>query len=137
MLRALERLKQEYPEKVVIKRAENIPFSLYETMLDESDVLLDQLYSYTPAMNGLLAMSRGLILVGGGEPEHYKLLGESELRPIINVLPSMEDVYCKLLALVLNPERIPQLKRDSIEYIRRHHEYKKVAQQYVDFWSKT
>ena len=137
MLRALERLKQEYPEKVVIKRAENITFSLYETMLDDSDVLLDQLYSYTPAMNGLLAMSRGLILVGGGEPEHYKLLGESELRPIINVLPSMEDVYCKLLALVLNPERIPQLKRDSIEYIRRHHEYKKVAQQYVDFWSKT
>jgi hypothetical protein len=62
-------------------------------------------------MNGLLAMSRGLILVGGGEPEHYKLLGESELRPIINVLPSMEDVYCKLLALVLNPEQIPQLKQ--------------------------
>lgn len=137
MLRALEKLKKDYPEKVVINRAENVPFALYQTMLDQSDVLLDQLYSYTPAMNGLLAMSRGLVLVGGGEPEHYKLLGESELRPIVNVQPSFEDVYCKLLALILNPERIPQLKRDSIEYIRRHHDYQLVAQQYVDFWSKS
>jgi len=137
MLRALERLQKEYPEKVVIHRAENVPFATYQTMLDESDVLLDQLYSYTPAMNGLLAMSRGLILVGGGEPEHYELLGEKELRPIINVQPDEDDVYCKLLSLVLNPERIPQMKRDSIEYIRRHHEYRLVAQQYIDFWSRS
>ena len=30
---------------------------------------------------------KGIICVGGGEPEHYDLLGEKELRPIVNVEP--------------------------------------------------
>ena len=136
MLRALERLQAEMPDKVTVNRAESIPFKDYETMMRGSDVLLDQLYSYTPAMNGLNAMSQGLVLVGGGEPEHYDLLGERELRPIVNVLPDEEDVYLKLRELALHPERIPQLKRQSMEYIRRHHDHLKVAQEYLDFWNK-
>ena len=134
MLRALERLAVNYPKRIEVRRVENVPFETYQTLLDESDVLLDQLYSYTPAMNGLLAMSHGLVLVGGGEPEHYDLLGENELRPIVNVLPSEEDVYEKLEQLVLHPERIPELKRQSVEYIRRHHDYLKVARQYAEFY---
>lgn len=135
MLRALLRLEKDYPQQVVVHRAENVPFETYQRMINNSDVLLDQLYSYTPAMNGLLALSHGLVLVGGGEPEHYDLLNESELRPIVNVLPTEESVYSELKKLVLNPQRIPELKRQGVEYIRRHHDYLKVAQQYLNFWS--
>ena len=98
--------------------------------MNDSDVLLDQLYSYTPSMNTLLAMSKGIVCVGGGEPENYEILGETELRPIINVEPTYESVYHELLQLVLHPERLPELKRQSIEYVRRHHDYLKVARQY-------
>jgi hypothetical protein len=98
-------------------------------------VLLDQLYSYTPAMNALLAMAKGLIVVSGGEPENYEILGETELRPIINVQPTEESVYHELEQLVLHPERLEQLSKDSVRYIKKHHDHIKVAQQYLDFWT--
>ena len=136
MLRALERLKKDFPDEIDIIKAENIPFNEYKTLMDDSDVLLDQLYSYTPAMNGLHAMSRGLILAGGGEPEQYEILNEKELRPIINVLPNEQDVYSKLLWLVEHREMIPTLKDQSIKYITKHHEYRKVAEQYINLYNK-
>ena len=87
-------------------------------------------------MNALQAMSQGLIVVGGGEEENYEILGEKELRPIVNVQPDEEDVYRQLEQLVLHPECIAQLKRESVEYVRRHHDSIKVAKQYLDVWNK-
>ena len=104
--------------------------------MNSSDVILDQLYSYTPAMNALVAMAKGLIVVGGGEEENYEILGEKELRPIINVLPDEENVYLALKHLIEHSELIPELSRQSVEYIRKYHDADKVAQQYVDFWLK-
>ena len=137
MLRALERVKADYPGKCEIVKVESVPFDEYQRLLSSSDCLLDQLYSYTPAMNGLLAMSKGLVLIGGGEEEQYEILGEDELRPIINVIPDEEDVYLKLKQIVEHPEMLDRLSLDSVEYIRRHHDYLKVAQQYLSFWSSS
>ena len=136
MLQAAEDVEKKYPERMRLMKAEGVPFNEYQQMMDNSDVLLDQLYSYTPAMNALMAMSKGIIVVGGGEPESYDILHETELRPIINVLPSYESVYHELEQLVLHPERIPLLKQQSIEYVSRHHDYKKVARQYESFYQK-
>ena len=134
MLRAARRLESDYPDKVELRVAENVPFNQYVEMMNGSDAILDQLYSYTPSMNPLEAMSRGIICVGGGEPENYQILGESELRPIINVEPNEKSVYCQLQQLVLHPEKIGELKRQSVEYIRRHHDYRMVARKYEDFY---
>lgn len=136
MLRALERLIDNYPDQAEMVKAESVPFAQYKEMMRSSDVLLDQIYSYTPAMNALLAMSQGLIVVSGGEEENYAILDEKELHPIINVQPDEADIYSQLEQLVLHPERIPQLKRDSIEYVRRHHDCTKVAKQYLEAWKK-
>lgn len=136
MLRALERIVSNYPDRAEMVKAESVPFAEYKELMRSSDVLLDQIYSYTPAMNALQAMAMGLVVVGGGEEEHYELMGEKELRPIINVQPEEEDIYHQLEQLVLHPEHIPQLKRDGVEYVRRHHDSIKVAQQYLEFWSR-
>ena len=136
MLRALKRIVADYPDRAEMVKAESVPFAEYKEMMLSSDVLLDQIYSYTPAMNALQAMSQGLIVVSGGEEENYEILGETELRPIINVQPDEEDIYRQLEQLVLHPERIAQLKRDSIEYVRRHHDSLKVAERYLEAWKK-
>lgn len=135
MLRAAQDLQRQYPDIVELRVANGVPFSEYQHMMESSDIILDQLYSYTPAMNALLAMSKGIIVCGGGEPENYDILGEQELRPIINVQPNYESCYHELEQIVLHRERIPQLKQQSVEYIRRHHDYLKVAQQYLDFYA--
>lgn len=134
MLRAAQDLQHQYPNIVELRIAEGLPFNEYQHMMESSDIILDQLYSYTPAMNALLAMSKGIIVCGGGEPENYDILDEHELRPIINVQPNYESCYHELEQIVLHRERIPQLKQQSVEYIRRHHDHLRVAQRYVDFY---
>ena len=134
MLRAAQDVQAKYPDRMQIQVATGVPFAQYQQMLNSSDAILDQLYSYTPAMNSLLAMSKGIINIGGGEPENYDILGETELRPIVNVLPTYESCYEEIERLVLHPERIPLLKQQSVEYVKKHHDYLKVAQQYLDFY---
>jgi glycosyltransferase involved in cell wall biosynthesis len=136
MLKALERIQQKYPNQCCIEKVENVPFSTYERLMNASDVLLDQLYSYTPAMNALLAMAKGIVVVGGGEEEHYQLIGEKTLRPIVNVQPNEESVFEQLEQLLLQPEMIKRRSKESIEYVKKHHDAQKIAQSYLDFWSK-
>lgn len=136
MLKAAEDIVKKYPERVELLKAEGVPFCEYEKMMNGSDAILDQLYSYTPSMNPLLAMSKGIICVGGGEPENYEILNEEQLKPIVNVLPNYNSVYEELEQLVLQPERIQQLKRQSIDYINKHHDYLKVARQYETLYTK-
>ena len=87
-------------------------------------------------MNSLLAMSKGIIDIGGGEPENYEILHEEQLRPIINVQPNYESCYHEIEQLVMHPERIPKLKQQSVEYIEKHHDYIKVAKQYEELYAK-
>lgn len=136
MLRALERLKGKYPDKMEIVKVESVPFETYQTLMDGSDVLLDQLYSYTPSMNPLLAMAKGIVIVGGGEEENYDILDEKHLRPIVNVRPDEEDVFVQMEKLLTGEYDIRKMSEESIEYINRHHHHIKVARQYVEFWSK-
>ena len=135
MLRAAQDIVAKYPDRVELRKAEGVPFAQYKHMMDGSDAILDQLYSYTPSMNPLLAMSKGIICIGGGEPENYEIIGETELRPIINVQPNYESVYHELEQLVLHPEHLPVLKQQSIEFVQKHHDYLKVAQKYLDFYN--
>ena len=136
MLKAAQAIAKKYPDKTELRIAENIPFAEYVKMMNGSDAILDQLYSYTPSMNPLEAMARGIICIGGGEPENYEIIHEDKLRPIINVLPNYESVYLELEHLVLHPELVPLLKQQSIEYINKHHDYIKVAKRYEAFYQK-
>ena len=134
LYKVARQLEITYPGKCEVVATEALPYSEYVARMRQCDVLLDQIYSYTPAMNALQAMSMGMVVVSGGEEESYELLGETELRPIINVQPDEDDVYRQLEQLVLHPERIPQLKREGIEYVRRHHDSIKVAERYLKAW---
>lgn len=136
MLAAAQRLAEKYPDKVILKIAESVPFEQYNNMMDNSDIVLDQLYSYTPSMNALLAMSKGIVVCGGGEPENYEIIHEQRLRPIINVQPTFDSVYEELEKIILNPPKMQQMKEESVEYISRYHRYEIVAQQYEKFYEQ-
>ena len=136
MLRAAKHIKEKHPEKMELYVVEGVPFNEYVMLMNSSDIIMDQLYSYTPAMNALQAMSQGLICMGGGEEENYEILNEKELRPIINVQPTYESVCKQLEYIVLHPELIPSLKKDGIEYIKKHHDHIKVAKKYEALYNK-
>ena len=134
MLRAAETVKEHYPNKLNLKLVTGLPFDEYVRTMLGSDAIMDQLYSYTPSMNPLEAMAHGIICIGGGEPENYAILNETVLHPIINVLPTYESCVEELTKLVNNLSLIPSLRRQSYEYVRKHHDFIKVAQAYIELY---
>lgn len=136
MEKALERIKNKYPDKAIVTRVESVSYDVYQQLMSQAHVVLDQLYSHTPAMNALLAMAQGKVLVGGGEPYIYDLYGEYDNRPIINVHPSEDDVFDKLEWIVLNKKEIPEISRNSRLFVEKNHDYISVAKKYLEFWEK-
>jgi glycosyltransferase involved in cell wall biosynthesis len=136
MLSALEEVVTRNADLCEMVKVESLPYAEYEKSMNSCDVMLDQLYSYTPSMNSLLAMSKGIVVVGGGEPESYELLQEDKLRPIINVVPTRESVIQQLEWIIRHPDLLNQLKADSITYVKKHHDYRKVAQAYEAMYER-
>ncbi len=134
MERALARVKDKYPDKVIVTRVESVSYDVYQKLMSEAHVVLDQLYSHTPAMNALLAMAQGKVLIGGGEPYIYDLYGEYDNRPIVNVHPTEDDVFDKLEWVVLNKKQIPEISRKSREFVEKNHDFLTVSKKYLDFW---
>ena len=133
----VENIAAEYPDKVVVNKVYDVPYNEYCKILAESDVLVDQLYSYTPSMNSLAAMARGTVVIGGGEEEYYEFIGEKELRPIINVRPCQDEYNLDVLRnALLTPGRISQLSRDSVAFVQKHHDYMKVSRQYIEMYKQ-
>ena len=134
ILRVLERVAAEHPNECEVLKAENVPFEQYSRMVNDCDVLIDQLYGYSPGMNALLAMSKGKIVVGGAEEECYEILEEKTLRPMVNIIPDEEHIHSQLKWIIDNKEKIATMQRESIEFVKKHHLPEKVAQEYIDFW---
>ena len=131
----VERIAAENPEKVVVRKVYDVPYEEYCRMLEEADVLVDQLYSYTPSMNSLAAMARGTVVIGGGEEEYYDFIGERELRPIINVRPGQDEENLRVLGEALLTEgTVSRLSRESAAFVRKHHDYMKVSMEYVSMF---
>jgi hypothetical protein len=58
------------------------------------------------------------------------------LRPIVNVEPNYESVVEQLEWLIVIKRNIPRMKKESVEYVRQHHDYIKVAEKYLEFYNK-
>ncbi|MEG1539579.1 MAG: glycosyltransferase family 1 protein [Muribaculaceae bacterium] len=136
MLNALRNVHQRFPDKSEICVVENMPYDEYVRLLSQSHVILDQLYSYTPATNALIAMAQGLIAVSGAEPEYYDFIGETENQPIINVSPlDNEEIERKLEWIILNKSKLPEMSHHSREFVVKHNDSHIIAQRHIDFWN--
>lgn len=131
-----QKLVQAYPDKCELKTVQNLPYAVFIQELKNSHVLLDQLYSYTPATTALIGMAHGLTAVTGGEDEYYNFIGEKENRPIINAIPDDNELYSILENIVLNPDIIPTRAKANRDFVIKHNDSIVVAKKYLNFWEK-
>lgn len=134
LLRAVREVIKRNPGSATLETVSNLPYAEYVKRMRESHVVLDQLYSYTPATNALLAMASGLATFSGNEPEYYDFIGEHELRPIIGCPPDDDLIFTALQNLVDNPELLPELCRQSREFVVHHNDSLAVARRFLRFW---
>lgn len=134
LLKAAERIKQQYPDKVDLSIAEHLPFNSFIKVVQQSDIVLDQIYSYTPATTALLSMAMGKTVLSGGEKEFYDFIGEKENTPIINAQLNDEDIFKDIEALINNPEIIKEKGSDSRKFVLKHNSDDVVAERFIRFW---
>lgn len=136
MEKVAQAIANKYPNQCKLDIVENLPYEEYLRRLRDAHIVLDQLYSYTPATNALLAMAMGLNSVSGGEEEYYEFIGEKELRPIINAVPDDNELFNTLENVILNPELIVKRSREGRAFVEKHNDSKVVAQRFIDFWQQ-
>lgn len=137
ILPILENFALQYPKDIELIKVESVAYKEYLKLMDKSDVVIDQLYSYSPAMNALTAMAQGKIVMTGGEPEMYNLLEEKNNFPIINIRPDKQQIRNQIEMLLDKKSELNEMKYNSRKFIETHHDYKKVAQKYIDVWKNT
>lgn len=132
----VEEVARRHPGKVQIKYVEGVPYDEYMHLLAEADVLVDQLYSYTPSMNSLAAMARGTVVIGGGEEEYYEFIGEDTLRPIINVRPDVpdEENIAAIERALFTDGTLERMAQESIQFVHKYHDFRHVAEQYEQLY---
>lgn len=131
---AAQEVVRRHPDKAELVIVENRPFDEFIGLLKDSHVVLDQIYSYTPATTALMAMAYGLNVVSGAEPEYYDFIGEFENRPIVNAPIELGPLTNTLEDIVLHPERIRERGLRSREFVEKHNRCGTVAGWFLDFW---
>lgn len=125
-----------HPDKAELVIVENRPFAEFTELLRSAHVVLDQIYSYTPATTALMAMSYGLNVVSGGEPAYYDFIGEHENRPIINAPTELDPLRQVLEETVLHPEQIRERGRRSRDFAVKHNDCEAVARRFLSAWTR-
>ncbi len=136
LLEAARKVVADYPDKCELELAENMSLDEYLRRLAGSDIVLDQIYSYTPATNALQAMAMGKVAVSGGEPEYYRFIGEDSLLPVVNVTPHYDDIVSALSGLVADRQHVAALGAMGPAFVKKHNEVGLVADRFVNAWNE-
>lgn len=137
LLPVLRDFALENKDKVVFDFVQNRPFSEFQQLLSNADIVVDQLYSYSPATTALMAMSMGKVAVSGAEREYYDFIGEKDLRPIINANP-FHPLHLKkeLKELLDNREKLAALSEMGPAFVKKHNSIEGMADKFSNFWER-
>lgn len=126
IINAMKRIEEDFGDEVEITIVERLPFTVYTKILERNDVLIDQCKSYSYGMNALIAMSKGLVVLSGSEPEALDYL-EVEDCPVINIIPDENQIYSVLSKLIQERSSLTEIKKKSISFVTKYHNAEVIA----------
>lgn len=130
--RGLERMM---PGKVTVDCVRDLSLSEYLRHMRDAHIVLDQIYSYSPATNALQAMAMGKVAASGAQPEYYSYIGNPEERPLISLSPST-DIESTLKAYVDDPGVLSAMGAQGRRLVERHNDVAVVADRFLKAWGK-
>lgn len=133
---ALEKVVADNPDRYELVRVSGLPLSEYLEQMRGADVVVDQLYSMTPATNALQAMALGKVVIGGGEEAYYDFIEERHLRPIINADPRNEHLADTLATALSDRNALSDRARQGRELAVRHNDIRVVTDRFLAHWDK-
>lgn len=130
---ALAIIKNKYGDKVKIVVTRNIPYDQYIQIYNDAHIVLDQVFANDQGYNALEAMAKGKVVCTGAESvflNHY-LIKESVN---VNAVADVSKIVESLANLIERPAEISAIGTRARNFIESEHDYKKIAQQYLNMW---
>ena len=110
-----------------------IPYKKYLQLMSRVDCIIDQVYSYDPGMNALIAMMKGKIVFGGCENSYMDFMG-IKTPPLINIRPDSDYIKNQIIDFLEHPSRAREISKNAYLFVKSNHNHLKVAKQYLDVW---
>lgn len=140
LLKIAKRVAALHPDLCEVREIRDLPYADYLREIEDADIVVDQLYSMSPATNALEAMARGQVTVSGGENLWYEFIGEKPGEaPLLNLSPLMtdEEMTELLSSLVSDRARLKELAAKGPGFIARHNDVRRVTDKFLSHWQKT
>lgn len=135
MLDICKRLEEDMSGRCEVKVVKNLSLSDYLEELRNSHIVIDQLYSYSPATNALQTMALGRITASGGQPEYYEYIGETG-QPIfcLSPLESEDTIKYRLKELILDTDRMKSMTEEGRHLVEKHNDVRNIAPLFENHW---
>lgn len=131
---ALAIIQQKYQDKIEVISVTSIPYAEYIQSYNEADIVLDQTYALDQGYNALEAMAQGKVVFTGAGALFCKTYHLKPNSVAIHTIPNAEKIAADLEKLILNPNRIQEIGQAARLFIEKHHDYKVVANNYMEAW---
>ena len=138
LLAICRKLEKEMPDRCSVTCVRNLPLKEYLARMNESHIVLDQLFSYSPGTNGFQAMALGKVVGTGAQPEFYEYLGETNWGAILPLSPlvSDEEWEDRLRQLILHPEQLQPMADEGRRIVTTYNDVRTVADKFENHWQK-
>lgn len=137
LFREVRALAARHPGEFELLMPPNMPYDHFLRFLGGVDVLVDQLYSYTPATSALLGMALGAVPVSGAEPEFARFIGEPVPLPIINPDPFDPSAFTgEILRLARDRSLLADYRLRARRFVETHNSAPTVARRFEQLWKK-
>ncbi|MDC0909160.1 hypothetical protein OAQ21_03465 [Flavobacteriales bacterium] len=133
--KTMKKLSSKYSADIDYFSAESIPFEQYLTIIKNVQIVIDQSHSYSPAMNSLISMAKGKIVMGGCEDEYMCSMGITEA-PLINIKPNEKSIISQVEFLLENKKSLRNYALRGRKYVEDNHDYISVAKKYLNEWGQ-
>ncbi|SEA02145.1 Glycosyl transferases group 1 [Flavobacterium gillisiae] len=131
--KALKIIESKYGDKVEIITTQDVPYAAYINSYNKAHILLDQTYACDQGYNALEAMAKGKVVFTGAEHlfmEHYKLTE----KVAVNAIADVDYLVNELSLLIENPNEIIAIGKRARAFIKKEHDYIKIAERYLETW---
>ncbi len=132
---ALSIILKKYTNEIQVITVESLPYKDYINAYNSAHILLDQVYSHDQGYNALEAMAKGKVVFSGAGTHFISYYNLTDT-VLIDATPDAQQIANKLEYLLKNKEEITTISKNARAFIEHEHHYIKIAQQYLDTWSK-
>ena len=131
---AFRELNKMYPDELELIIDGKMPLEDYLRVMQKSNVVIDQVNSYSLGMNGLYALAMGKVVIGGAEQEGLNSLGIKS-SPVINVEPNKDSIISAIEMVLSKKDKLKEMGFESRDFVKKFHCNIKVAKKYLYTWN--